>query len=94
MRIPPQVLFSAVSNWFSTCQFPSLGNDRDANTIAKLLIPNTLLIRQAALLEVAERMGDGCGNANSRAHTLIPMDLWIMRNVLLFSKPHNSKLSH
>ena len=48
----------------------SLGSDRDTNTIAKLLIPNTLLIRQAALLEVAERIEDGCGNANIEAHNL------------------------
>lgn len=29
----------------------------DANTIARLLIPNTLLIRQTAMLEVAGREG-------------------------------------
>lgn len=55
MRIPSWALFRSVSNRLSTCQFPSVGNDRDANTIAKLLIPNMLLIRQAALLEVVGR---------------------------------------
>lgn len=60
----PGCCFRSVSNWLSTCQFPSLGNDRDANTIAKLLIQNMVLIRQAALLEVERGWEDICGNAN------------------------------
>lgn len=70
MRIPSWCCFRFVSNWLSTCQFPSPSNDRDTNTIAKLLIPNMLLIRQAALLEVERGWGDICGNANMRARTL------------------------
>lgn len=55
--IPSQAPFRSVSNPLSARQLPCLDNDRNDNTKAKLLIPNTLLIRQAAMLGVAGREG-------------------------------------
>lgn len=57
--LPPKswALFRSVCKPPNTCQLLSLDNDRDANRTATLLIPNLLLIREAALLGVKRREG-------------------------------------
>jgi hypothetical protein len=70
-----------------------LDNDRDANTIAKLLIPNTLLIRQAAMLEVTGRAGGREGNQKcpcADGFASAPMGFPILKNTLFFSKCHHT----